>query len=233
MKYASPKTVDTPLTLIFRMLQGAFRCCFCQYRLPIWNKLMSATSRNITYSRCKAKNHWHSVDAHAKNAAVTVLLSLLPIKLPIRPLCITMTKLLVNYDTYKTTNRWRSVDAYFNVLSIQHLLLSIIVFILIWLYQLAFCWIETQPCGKAEGHHYLALFTLTWLKIMYHAKRFIAPAIHLFMNRYSQGTYHSPIIYLYLKLSVKLQKAGEPLTHSVLLFIPSFISLRFSCIYRH
>jgi hypothetical protein len=29
-KYASPKTVDAALTLIFRMLQGACRCCFCQ-----------------------------------------------------------------------------------------------------------------------------------------------------------------------------------------------------------
>jgi len=35
--------------------------------------------------------------------------------------------------------------------------------------------------------------------------------------------------YLYLKLSVKLHQAGEPLTHSVLLVLPSFISPRFNC----
>jgi len=155
-------------------------------------------------------------------------------KLPIRMLCITTTKSVVNYHTYKTTNRWCSVDAHFNVLSIQHLLPSIIVFILIWPYWLAFCLIETRPCGKAEQRYYLPLFTLTRLKMIYHAKRFIVPAIHLFMNRYSQATsYHSPIIYLSLKLSVKVHKAGEPLTHSVILFLPSFITPRFSCIDRH
>jgi len=140
----------------------------------------------------------------------------------------------VNYRTYKTTNCWRSVDTHFDWLSIQHLLPSIIVFILIWLYRLSFCLSETRPCGKAERRNHIALFTLTRLKMMYHAKRFIAPAIHLFMNRYSQVTsYHSPIIHLQLKLSVKLHKAGEPLTHSVLLFLPSFISLRFNCVDCH
>jgi len=155
-------------------------------------------------------------------------------KLPVRPLCITTTKSLLNYRTYKPANHWRSVDTHFNVLSIQHLLPSIIVFILIWLYQLSFCMIETRPCGKAEQRNYVALFTLTRLKMMHRAKRFIAPAIHLFMNRYSQATsYHSPIIYLELKLSVKLHKAGEPWTHYVLLFLPSFISPRFYCIDRN
>jgi len=141
-----------------------------------------------------------------------------------------MTKSLVNYRTFKTTNRWRSVDAHFNVLSIQHLLPSIIVCVLIRLYRLSFCLIETRPCGKAERRNYVALFTLTRLKMMYHAKRFISPAIHLFMNRHSQATsYHWPIIYLELKLTVKLHEAGEPLTHSVLLFLPSFISPHFNC----
>jgi len=154
--------------------------------------------------------------------------------LPIRPLCITTTKFLVNYGPYKTTNCWHSVAAHFNILSIHYLLPSIIVFILIWLYQLSFCTIKTRPCGKAELHNHLALFTLTQLKIMYHGKRFIAPAIYLFMNRYSHATsYNSPIIYLEQKLSVMLHKAGELLTHSVLHFLPSFISPRFCCIDRH
>jgi len=41
---------------------------------------MAATSRNISYSRCTAKNSWRSVDAHTKIGALTVLLSLLPIE---------------------------------------------------------------------------------------------------------------------------------------------------------
>ena len=140
---------------------------------------------------------------------------------PIRPLCVTTTKSLVNYGSYKTSNRWRSVDAHFNVLSIHHLRPLIIIFILIWLYRLSFWMNKARPCGKAERDNNLALCTLTWLKIMYHAKRFIAPAIYLFMNRYSHATsYNSPIIYLSLKLLVMLHKAGEPLTHSILLFFP-------------
>jgi len=155
------------------------------------------TKSLVNYCTYMTRNRWRSVDAHAKNGVVTVLLSLWPIKRPVRPLCGTTTKSLVNYRTYKTTNRWRSVDAHFNVLSIQHLLPSIIVCILIWLYQLSFCLIATRLCGKAERRKYVALFTVTRLKMMYHATRFIAPAIHLFMNRHSQATsYHSPIIYL-------------------------------------
>ena len=140
----------------------------------------------------------------------------------------------MQFPRCKAQSGWRSVNAHSNVLSIQHLLLWTIDFILIWLDRLLFCLIETQHCGKAERCNNLALFTLTRLKMMYHTKRFIAPAIHLFMNRYSRSTsYHSPIIYLWLKLSVKLHKAGEPLTHSVLLFLPSFVSPCFNCIDRH
>jgi len=70
--------------------------------------------------------------------------------------------------------------------------------------------IETQPCGKAERHNDLALFTLTRLKMMYHAKRGIAPAIYLFMNRNSHATsYHSPLLYLELKLLVELHIAAS------------------------
>ena len=127
----------------------------------------------------------------------------------------------MNYRAYKTTNRWHSVDGYFDVFSIQPLLPSIIVCSLIWLYWLSFRVIETRPCGKAERCISLALFTLTQLKMMYHAKWILVLAIHLFMNRYSQAADRSPIIYLSLQLSVKLHKAGEPLTHSVLLVFPT------------
>jgi hypothetical protein len=108
--------------------------------------------------------------------------------LPIRSLCIITIMSLVNYCTYKTTKRWCSVDAHFNVLPIQHLLPSIVDFILTWLYWLSFCMIETWPRGQAKGHNNLELFTLTRQKIMYHAIRFIVPVIHLFMNRYSQAS---------------------------------------------
>jgi len=70
---------------------------------------------------------------------------------------------------------------------------------------------------------------------MYLAKSFIVPAIYLFINHSSQATaYYSPIIYLQLKLSVKIHKEpGETLTHSVLLFLHSLIPPRFDCIDRH
>jgi hypothetical protein len=152
---------------------------------------MSATNLNITYPRCKAKNHWRWIDAHAKNGRWPCCYLFCQWTLPICPLCITMTKSLVNYHTFKTRNHWRSIDAHFNVLP------SIIVFTLIWLYRLSFYMIVTWPCGKAERHNNLAPITLTRLKMMYHAKRFIAPAVHLFRNRYLHSTsYHSCIIYL-------------------------------------
>jgi hypothetical protein len=70
---------------------------------------------------------------------------------------------------------------------------------------------------------------------MYLAKMFIAPAIYLFINRYSQAAaHHSPIIYLSLKHSVKIHKeAGETLTHSVRLSPPSLVPSLFDCIDRH
>jgi len=158
---------------------------------------MSATNRNINYPWCKAKHSWWSSDAHSENGAGTVWNLFCQYRLPIHPLWITSTKSLVNYRTYRTTNCWLSIEAHFNALSIQHLLLSRIDFIMICLHQLSFCLIKTPPCGEAEQYNILALFTFTAWKMMYHTKRFIELAIHLFMNRYSQATsHHSPIIYL-------------------------------------
>jgi hypothetical protein len=67
------------------------------------------------------------------------------------------------------------------------------------------------------------------------AKGFIAPAIHLFINRDLQASAHqSPIIYLLPKHSVKIHKeAGQTLTHAVLLFHHSLVRSRFHCINRH
>jgi len=73
-------------------------------------------------------------------------------------------------------------------------------------------------CGKAECSKILALFALTWLIFRYLANSFIAPTIHLFINRYSQATaQYSPKIHLYPKPSAKIHnQAGETLSHSVL-----------------
>jgi len=79
-KYATSRTVDTPLTLISRMRQGACRYCVCQWRLPKFDKWMSATNRNINCPRSKGKHCWRSVDTHSQNGVVTVLLSLLQIE---------------------------------------------------------------------------------------------------------------------------------------------------------
>jgi len=106
---------------------------------------------------------------------------------------------------------------------------------MIWTYWWSFWQIETWPCGKAERSNILALFALTQLKFICLAKCFIAPARHLFINRYLQATaHHSPIIYLWLKLSVRIHReADEPLTHSVLLIPRSLIPPRFNCFDCH
>jgi len=79
-KYAPSETVDSQLTLIFRMRQRAFRYCFCQYRVPILDKGMAATDRNMNYPRCKAKNGSCAIDAHFQDAAGSMSLLLMPVK---------------------------------------------------------------------------------------------------------------------------------------------------------
>jgi len=76
------------------------------------------------------------------------------------------------------------------------------------------------------------LFLLIRQKFIYFAKSFIAPAIHLFINPYPQATvHHLCIIYLELNLLDKIHKeASETLTHSVLLFLYTFIPACFHCI---
>jgi len=153
-------------------------------------------------------------------------------RLAILRLCVTATKSLFNYHSYKCTNCWPSVDPDCVILSNQYQLPLIIVFIMIWTYWMPFWHIETQPCGKAKRGNIFALFALTRLKFIYLATRFIVPAIHLFINRYWQATAHySPIIYLYLKHSVKQHKeAGKTLTHSVRHFLRSHIPPLVNCI---
>jgi hypothetical protein len=173
--------------------------------LPISHTWMSATNRNITYPRCIDNNFETMLMLMLRLGWWPCCVLFWQLKVPICLLCITTTKSLVNSPTYKTTNHWSAVDAHRDGLSIQIMLLSIILFILIWLYWMSFCMIWTRPCGKAERPNNLALFTLTRLKMMYYAKRYIAPAIHLLMNPYSQATsYYSQMVYFLLKLLFNL-----------------------------
>jgi len=71
--------IETPLTLIIRMWQGACRCDFCQQRLPISHWWMSAPNQNSDYPRGNPNNRWPSVEADSRNGAVTMLLPLLNI----------------------------------------------------------------------------------------------------------------------------------------------------------
>jgi len=111
-------------------------------------------------------------------------------------------------DQKLLTLYWCSINAHFEVSPIQHLPPSIIILIMIWKYWLPFWQIETQHCGKAEPSNNLALFAPILSKFIHFAEWYKAPTIHLFINRYSPVTaHHSVIVYLYIKLSVKLYKA--------------------------
>jgi len=75
-----PKIVDAPLTLIFSL--GLLTCQFllCLKRLAIrrlWITVSISPPKPLTY---KTKYCWRSVDSHFQHGAVTVSLSLLPIK---------------------------------------------------------------------------------------------------------------------------------------------------------
>jgi hypothetical protein len=184
------------MALMLRMRRWPCWHLICQLKLPLCPLCITMTKSLVNYRTYNTTNCWRCVDTHAQNGAVTMLVSLLPINAANTSVMHKTTKSLLNNRPYKSTNCWRSVDAHFTVWSMQHLLPSIIVYNEIWLYWLSFCLIETWPCGKAEQHNYLALFTFTSLKMMHHAKRFIAAAIHLLMNQDSQATYHLPKIYL-------------------------------------
>jgi len=75
-----PKFVDPALTVIFRMKQWLCRFVFCLYRLPIRWLCVFATKLNLNYLTYMTKICWGSVDTHFQNGAVTVSLTLLPIK---------------------------------------------------------------------------------------------------------------------------------------------------------
>jgi len=77
-----PRIVDTPLTLIFMMGQGACYYLFCLYEQPILCVWLWATYHPADYPKFMFKNHWCSVDAHLHAGVGSVLRSLLLIKAP-------------------------------------------------------------------------------------------------------------------------------------------------------
>jgi len=75
-----PTIVDTPLTLISKMWQGAFHFHFCLSRQPILRVCLYTTCRHSNYPRCTTNNRWCSVDAHFCDGAGMVLQPVLPIR---------------------------------------------------------------------------------------------------------------------------------------------------------
>ena len=72
------------IALLWTLMVRIWRwpCCyrFCQYNLPI-RLLCITTTKSLVKSRTyNNTNRWRSVNAHAKNAAVTMFVSLLAIK---------------------------------------------------------------------------------------------------------------------------------------------------------
>jgi len=78
---ARPKIVHAPLTLIFRIGQGAYRYWFCPWRRPIHHFWLFATNCQIDYPRCKTKNRWHSVDAQVQGGVGRVSPLFLPVQM--------------------------------------------------------------------------------------------------------------------------------------------------------
>jgi len=158
---------------------------------------MSATNRNLDYPRWQANNRWGSIDAHSQNGTVTMLQSLLSIKAANTSVMHNSNQItvLLPYlqDQKSLTLHWQSFKCIVNSTSaaidncFHNNLTLLAIFLTDW----------TQRCGKAECSNMLGLFALIPWKFIYLAKRFIEPAIHLFINRYSPATaHHLPIIYL-------------------------------------
>ena len=138
--------------------------------------------------------------------------------------------------TRKTENHWYSVDAHFKVLYSHLLLPSTIVEVIIWTLLLPFCPIRNQPVGKGTPRTILARESLILPKLIHLFEYGILQAIDFLMNIYPHGTaQYSPVIYLYVKFSLKQHKEpGENrLTHSVLLFLISLILPCFHCTDSH
>jgi len=74
------KIVDNPLTLIVSIRQWLCRFLFCLSRLPIRWLCITASISPSNFLTAMTRNHWHSIDGHFQHVAVTVSVSVLPIK---------------------------------------------------------------------------------------------------------------------------------------------------------
>jgi len=81
-----PTIVDTLLTLIFKMGQGAFHFLFCLWRWPTLRLWQFATSRPPDYPKYTTNNRWRSVYAHFADGAGRVPHSVLPRKAANNPI---------------------------------------------------------------------------------------------------------------------------------------------------
>jgi len=106
------KIVDTPLTLIVKMRQGAWYYYFWFGRQPILSLWMATTNWHLGYPRCTAKNRWCSLEAHFQNGAVIVSLTLLPRKAASRLVMDSSNHLTIQLpylqDWKSLTLHWRS-----------------------------------------------------------------------------------------------------------------------------
>ena len=158
------------------------------------------------------------------------------LRLPISWSCITESKSHFNYLTYNTKNCWRPMDTHGIVLSIQNVPPSRIAFRMIWTYSLPFRLVGTRPFGKAEPSNIVAQVALILLKVIYLAKWFILPIIHLFINQYPHAIAHNrPIIVLLTKCSITQNQEPREnmLMDSVLLCLVSLVPPGFYCICNH
>jgi len=107
-----PRIVDTTLTLIFMMGQGACYYLFCLYEQPILHLWRWATYHPTDYPRYMTTNCWHSVNAHFHDGAGSILLSLLPIKAANTSFMtihnLSPPRLPIIHDQEWLTLRWRS-----------------------------------------------------------------------------------------------------------------------------
>jgi len=110
------------------------------------------------------------------------------------------------------------------VLSSLYLLQLLIVWIIISMYWLLFCQVETQPFGKAEPSNILEWVGIILPSIIYLTKGFNLPAILLFMSKYKYViAQYSPIMFLKVNILVKWHKqpAENILTNSAQQFLVS------------
>jgi len=71
-RLAGPKIIDSPLTHMFKIGQGAFCIIFSLYRMPTLLLCIFTTKLRLYYTTYNTKHHWRSVDAHFAMAISTI-----------------------------------------------------------------------------------------------------------------------------------------------------------------